>query len=317
MKIPLLLLFFALLLASSSLAVEWPEGVQKLFAHQEKIALSLTILTAILGGLLTFTSPCGFVILPTFFSSLIFGKKSALLTSAIFSAGMSTAFVIFGIIAGLAGNFFNSYKIFFAEIAGVVLIVFGMMMIFNKGFTLFTFRMKHLPNTSLGVFALGFFFAVGWTPCIGPILGSIVILIAAIGSVTKGAILFGAYSIGIALPLMLISYVSDRYDISRFFTSKEIHFTIFGKKVHTHIYGVIFGIILAAIGSIMLIQKGTTLFMNEIPKYLPWTMEFFSHTNAEIIASSIIASRTADVLGFIIILLFLFIIFKTIKHQQF
>lgn len=296
-------------------ALDLPIGMQKLLEYQRQVALSITFLAAFVGGLLSFSSPCGFVVIPTFFSYLFKERKRALFMTAVFSLGMTAAFVLFGIIAGIVGNFFNDYKIFFAMVSGLVMIVFGVMMIINKGFSIFDFKIKHEPNHSWSVFFLGFFFAVGWTPCLGPILGGIIMLVASFGSILKGALLFGAYSLGVALPLMIVAYFSDKYDVSNWFVSRHVAFSFGGKKIHTHLYGIIGGIVLIIIGGIMFFGKGTGFFMNELPKYLPWTMDFFTDANARIIASQFFAGSTANVIGLLFVIASLIIILKSIKSK--
>src|SRR3972149_7731780 len=112
------LFILVLMLAGMAAALELPPGVQKLYEYQNQIALSITFLIAFIGGILTFTSPCGFVVLPTFFAYLFKERKRALFMTAIFSLGMTLAFIIFGLVAGFVGNFFNEYKEVFAMISG-------------------------------------------------------------------------------------------------------------------------------------------------------------------------------------------------------
>ncbi len=310
------LFIIAALLTISAYALELPPGVQKLLEYQNTVALSITFLIAFLGGIITFTSPCGFVVLPTFFSYLFKERKRAMFMTAIFSLGMTTAFIIFGIIAGAVGNFFNDYKTFFASLSGILLVIFGIMLIFNVGFSIFDFKVKHKPNHGWGVFFLGFFFAIGWTPCVGPILGGIIVLATGVGSILKSALLFGFYALGVALPLLIVSYFSDKYDVARWFTSKHVEFSIFGKKIYTHLYGIIGGIILIIVGLIMFFQKGTKIFMDKIPEYLPWTMDMFTDVNEKLVESAFFTSRTANIIGIIIGLVLLFVLWKAIWHHK-
>jgi len=309
-------LFATLLLATAAVALELPPGVVKMLEYQSQIALSVTFLIAFIGGILTFTSPCGFVVIPTFFSYLFKERKRAMFMTAIFSLGMTLAFVIFGIIAGFLGNFFNEYKGFFAAVSGILLIIFGILLILNKGFAFLDFRIKHKPNHSWGVFFLGFFFAAGWTPCVGPILGGIIVLATGVGSVFKAALLFGFYALGVALPLMIVSYFSDKYDVAKWFTSKHIEFNLFGKKIYTHLYGIIGGILLIIIGLIMFFGKGTSFFMDQIPRYLPWTMDMFTDVNQMLVESQFFASTTANIIGIAIALILLYFIWKAIRHHK-
>jgi cytochrome c-type biogenesis protein len=296
--------------------LQFPPGAQKVLEYEKQIGLAVTFLIAFIGGILTFTSPCGFAVIPTFFAYLFKERKRAMFMTATFSLGMTLAFIIFGIVAGLVGNFFNQYKEFFAVISGILLILFGIMLIFNLGFSLFDFRLKHKPDHGWGVFFLGFFFAVGWSPCVGPILAGVIVLSSTAGSLAKSVLLFAVYSLGVALPLLIVSYFSDKYDVAKWFTSRHIEFKLFGKKVHTHLYGMIGGILLIILGLIMMWDKGTRVFMKEIPNYLPWSMTFFTDMNERLVQSSFFTSTTANIIGLAIVAIILFIMWKAVFHHK-
>ncbi len=313
----LLLFIIALILVSVAAAeLQFPPGAQKVLEYEKQVGLAVTFLIAFIGGILTFTSPCGFAVLPTFFAYLFKERKRAMFMTATFSLGMTAAFIIFGIIAGLVGNFFNQYKEFFSMISGALLVLFGVMLILNKGFSLFDFKVKHKPNHGWGVFFLGFFFAVGWSPCVGPILAGVIVLSSTAGSVFKSVLLFAVYSLGVALPLLIVSYFSDKYDVAKWFTSRHIEFKIFGKKIYTHLYGIIGGIMLIILGLIMLWDKGTRIFMKEIPNYLPWSMTYFTDMNERLVQSTFFTSMTANIIGVIIALVIIFIMWKAIRHHK-
>lgn len=316
MKKIIWLLIVLALVGAVAAQLQFPPGAQKVLDQEMQISLSLTFLIAFIGGILTFTSPCGFVVLPTFFAYLFKERKRAMFMTATFSLGMTLAFIIFGIIAGLVGNFFNQYREFFAIISGILLLTFGAMLIFNKGFSLFNFKIKHKPNHGWGVFALGFVFAVGWTPCVGPILAGVIVLSSLAGSLLKSVLMFAFYALGVAVPLMIVSYFSDKYDVSRWFTSKHITFNFFGKKIYTHLYGIIGGIMLMLIGIVMMWNKGTRIFMTEIPKYVPWTMTFFTDVNQWLVESSFFTSTAANIVGIVVVIIFVYIMWKSIFHHK-
>lgn len=298
----LMLVLIGSLLVTTVFAQElnFPPGIIKLQEYQNELAQSITLLLAFIGGLLTFTSPCGFVVLPTFFSYLFKERKRAMYMTSLFSLGMILAFILFGIIAGLVGDFFNIYKEFFGTLSGLVLILFGIMLMFNLGFSVFNFKIKHTPKDGIGVFFLGFFFAIGWSPCVGPILGGVLLLAANTASIPKAVLLFSTYALGVTLPLLLVSYFSDRYDLSKLFTSRHVSFTLFGHKINTHLYGIVGGLLLVVIGIIMAAFKGTRIFMVEIPKYVPWTMSFFTMVNERLIQHTFFTSTLGNILGALI-----------------
>ncbi len=296
-----ILLLVCILLAISATAFEFPENVRKLLEHRQQLAQSITFLVAFLAGILTFTSPCGFVILPTFFAYIFKERRRALRMTFMFSAGLILAFVLFGIIAGIVGEVFNPYKSFFAAASGIVLAGFGVMLIFNLGFSFLDFRVKHKPDSSRSSFLLGFFLAAGWTPCMGAVLGSIFVLAANTSSILKSTILFAAYAMGVSIPLMLASYFSDRYDLAKWFVSKHRQFSFFGRKIHTHTYNIVAGVVLIIIGTIMFAGNGTGFFMDTIPRYLPWTMEWFVGANQWLVEAEFLRSKAAILITIVVV----------------
>jgi len=215
----LILLAFLLLLFSVTVsALELPPGMQKLIEHQNQLASNASLLIAFLAGLITVTSPCGFALLPMYFSFAFKNRKESLYMTSAFSLGLLIAFVLFGIIAGFVGEFFNEYKFGFSIIAGIMLILFGVMLFLNKGFAGFNFQNNIAEKrTFLGMFSVGFLFSAAWTPCVGPVLTGIILVGANTGNVVASASLLGSYALGVVLPLLILSAFSDKYDFARFF----------------------------------------------------------------------------------------------------
>ena len=304
----LFFLVIALLFATTVLALDLPLGVQRVIAYQQHLALSITLLVAFVGGLLTFTSPCGFVLLPTFLACMFQEKKKALVMTLFFSVGLVTAFMFFGVVAVFAGSFFSVYKEASSVIAGLVLIFFGCLLALGKGFAGVQFRMGKKPVTRIDTLLLGFFFAVGWTPCVGPILGGVGLLAGLSGSVLKSVVLFGAYALGVVVPLLVISYWSDRKDVARFFTSKPVSYSLLGKRVQTSRAGIFGGLVLASIGVVMVLDRGTSVFMEQIPQYVPWRMDFFVNANEWLVNSAFFTSRSANVVGGLVVVFVLAVI---------
>ena len=155
---------------------------------------------------------------------------------------------------------------------------------------------------------LGFFFGVGWTPCVGPILVGILVLAANAATVLNGTLMLIFYGIGIVAPLIVLAYFSDRYDWanSKLLRGKEITFNLFNKKIITHTYNIIGGILLLVIGILMVIFKGTFFFQTELPKLVPWSMSFWGYLNERALESSVLTSMIGNVLGFIVALSIIF-----------
>ncbi|MBS3125760.1 cytochrome c biogenesis protein CcdA [Candidatus Woesearchaeota archaeon] len=309
----------AIVLAASVFALDLPPGVQRTLEYQQELALSITLLIAFVGGLLTFTSPCGFVLVPTFIAYVFKEKKNAFVMTLFFSLGLIVAFIIFGLVAGAVGSFFNIYKEFFAMIAGIMLVFFGLLLVLGKGFSLFQFKFRKKPVTGTDTFLLGFFFGVGWTPCVGPILGGVGLLGVYSGSVLGSVRLFVAYALGVVIPLLFVSYWSDKIDLSRF-TGKPVSFSLLGKRIETYLAALIGGFMLIVVGLIMFFDKGTRVFMERIPQYVPWRMEFFTTTNEWLVTSSFFKSAVANVIGLVVVIAVLgFIVYqvrKTYKQER-
>ncbi len=318
----ILIIIFALvlvLLAVSVYAQELPIGLQRLKQHEQQLASSITFLLAFFAGLISMTSPCGIALLPTFFSVAFKDRKKAVLMTSAFSIGLLIAFTIFGLIAGFLGNFFNSYKLAFAVISGYMLIFFGILMFFNMGFTIFNFKLDYKKDQSFfSAASLGFFFGVGWTPCVGPILTGILLLAANSATVLNGTLMLLFYGIGIATPLILLAFFSDRYDLanSKILRGKAIEFNLFDKKIITHTYNIIGGILLLAIGILMVIFKGTFFFQSELPKYIPWSMSFWSYLNDSSLETGIFTSTTGNVLGITAVILIIAFVYYSLRKQK-
>ena len=299
---------------------ELPIGLQRLKEHQLQLASSITFLLAFFAGLISMTSPCGIALLPAFFSIAFKDRKKAMLMTIAFSTGLLAAFTIFGLIAGFLGNFFNAYKLTFAVVSGFVLIFFGILLFFNIGFSIFSFKLDYSKEKSFfSVAMLGFFFGVGWTPCVGPILVGILVLAANASTVLNGTLMLVFYGIGIVVPLIILAYFSDRYDwaSSRIIRGKEFSFNLFGKQIITHTYNIIGGILLLIIGLLMVAFKGTFFFQTELPKYVPWSMSFWGYLNEMALESGIFTSTTGNILGiFIAVLLVIFIVWYFMKKRQ-
>ena len=313
-----LMIVLAVLLVSAVFAQQLPIGIQRLKQQQEQLALSITFLLAFFAGLISMTSPCGFALLPTFFSVALQTHRQARLMASAFSLGLLAAFTMLGLIAGYIGDFFNSYKLTFAVVSGYILIFFGILLFFNLGFSIFNFKLDYRGKGSFfSVAMLGFFFGAGWTPCVGPILLGILILAANASTALNGTLMLVFYSIGVIVPLLILAYFSDKYALpeKKFFRGKTFSFNLFNKRVITHTYNLIGGVLLAVIGILMVIYQGTFFFQTELPKFIPWSMSFWGYLNEMALDSKIFASALGNLLGIFIVLLLIFFVARHLKAQ--
>lgn len=297
---------------------ELPIGIQRLKQYEQQLAQSITFFLAFFAGLISMTSPCGIALLPTFFSVAFKDRKKAVLMTSAFSLGLLIAFTIFGLIAGFLGNFFNAYKLAFAVVSGFILIFFGILLFFNIGFTIFNFKLDYKKDGFFSIAALGFFFGVGWTPCVGPILVGILVLASNAATALNGILMLIFYGVGIVAPLIVLAYFSDKYDWanSKLLRGKEIKFNLFDREIITHTYNLIGGILLLIIGLLMVIFKGTFFFQTELPKFIPWSMSFWGYLNEKALETKIFTSTAGNILGIVAALLIIIFIIRYLNKTQ-
>jgi cytochrome c-type biogenesis protein len=181
---------------------------------------------AFLAGLASFLSPCVLPLIPGYFS-FITGLTTAelaqedrktaavLVPSLLFVAGFSVVFVGLGASASVLGAFLSQYRVLIEKSAGIAVVLFGVMLlgIIKVPWLYGEARVDMAKARSFGrwaAFFMGMAFAAGWTPCIGPILGSILAMAAAAGSVSRGVLLLFAYSLGLGVPFVLIGLLFGR-----------------------------------------------------------------------------------------------------------
>src|SRR5713226_8413311 len=184
-------------------------------------------IAAFVAGLVSFLSPCVLPLVPGYVS-LISGAgveelkvqeasllRKVMLNSLAFILGFSIVFITLGALSTELGQMAARYKSTLARIAGVVIILFGLHLtgILRIKALYSDKRLHNLKggSTPWGAFVIGFAFAFGWTPCVGPILGAILGLAAAQNSVSTGILLLTVYSLGLAVPFLLAALGLERF----------------------------------------------------------------------------------------------------------
>lgn len=165
-------------------------------------------------GIASFLSPCLLPLLPVYLGYLSgeitegsYNKRALIINSIIFCIGLSAVFIMMGVTASSIGRFLNEYRLLLSKIAAVVIILFGLfhMGIIRLGFLYkekrFNTRFKRSSYINSLIF--GAVFAFGWTPCIGPILGSVLIIAGSSGSMAYGAYLLFIFALGLSIPFII------------------------------------------------------------------------------------------------------------------
>ncbi len=178
--------------------------------------------------------------------------RAVLVNSLMFILGFSVVFIALGAVATGIGQFMNMYRRQLMEVAGVVIIIFGLHLIgvFQIKALLADKRLHEVKGsgTAVGAFLIGFAFAFGWTPCIGPILAGVLAIASSQDTVVKGVLLLAVYSAGLAVPFLLTSLGVERFlaFYSRF-------------RRHLHTVEVVSGVFLVAVGALILTRHFTIL----------------------------------------------------------
>lgn len=237
---------------------------------------NIGILTAFAFGFLSFISPCVLPIVPGYISFIsgvslneieTTGDKSKarrkiILNTLFFILGFSLIFILLGATATAIGKFLIENLPIFSQIAGVIIIIFGLHMagVFKIKFLQYEKRIhtQTKPLGFLGSFVVGLAFAFGWTPCIGPILGAILGIAAQKETVWQGIALLTSYSAGLGIPFLITGIsISAFYNffnkIKRYFKTIEI----------------IGGVMLIIVG-ILMITGSLTLIASYLTRWFPF-----------------------------------------------
>jgi cytochrome c-type biogenesis protein len=187
-------------------------------------SLLLAVPLALAAGLVSFLSPCVLPLVPGFLSyvtgmtgvDLGDRHRGRLFTGALlFVAGFSLVFILLGASATALGRALNYYQVWLQRLGGVIVIGFGLVSLGVFGPGLLTReRRVHLeqkPVGYLGSALVGMAFAAGWTPCIGPVLGGILGLAATTSDLSRGMLLLGFYSAGLAVPFLLAAVALESF----------------------------------------------------------------------------------------------------------
>jgi len=211
-------------------------------------------------GFISFLSPCVLPLIPGYISyisgeslgDIVEKQKKVILKTVLFSLGFSLVFISFGATASFIGNILLENSNTLRIIAGIIIIIFSLQLIGILNLNFLNqekrFQTKNYSNNLFFPVLVGAAFGFGWTPCIGPVLGSILTLAAVESSIGKGILLLSFYSLGLAIPFIL-----SGYGISKFLAFSKN----FRKNIK--IVSVTGGVILLITGILILTNKLQTL----------------------------------------------------------
>jgi cytochrome c-type biogenesis protein len=227
---------------------------------------TVSLLGALFAGVLSFVSPCVLPIVPgylSFISGVNVGQlkdgaapaglaRRVALTSLAFVLGFSTVFVALGAAATLVGYYLQQYKRELGMIGGIVIVLLGLHTagILPIKWLLYEKRaeVKSKPLGLLGAYVVGLAFAFGWTPCIGPILGAILLYASQQDTIGEGVLLLSAYSLGLGVPFVLSGLA-----INGFFA------TFARMRKHMRAVEYVAGLLLVGVGVLLMTDRLTVL----------------------------------------------------------
>jgi len=192
------------------------------------LELSFTFaISAFIAGLLMFLAPCTLPLVPAYLAFISGVKQDEVknnktarrkirLNAISFVLGFSVIFISFGILAGFFGSFVGPYRVLLSQIGGAFIIIFGLMMLDIIHFVPLArdHKMKLpkfiKPGEPKSAFLIGSIFALGWTPCVGPVLASILLLATTKATIFSGALLLALFSAGLAVPFIATAMLYAR-----------------------------------------------------------------------------------------------------------
>ncbi len=184
------------------------------------------VIPVFIAGILTFLAPCTLPLIPGYLGFISgvsmedlkkgkIGKKEkrkVMINGILYVIGFSAVFILLGTIFGVGGIALAKYRLILGRIGGVVIILFGLFMLHIPGLNFMKFmnadkrfHTKLKPGEPASSLIFGATFAFGWSPCVGPILGTVLVLSSNVTTIWQGAFLLAVFSLGLAIPFLLIA----------------------------------------------------------------------------------------------------------------
>ncbi|UOF92046.1 cytochrome c biogenesis protein CcdA [Fodinisporobacter ferrooxydans] len=226
-----------------------------------------TIWIAFLAGLLSFVSPCCLPLYPSYISYISGvsfqagqqrvsndARRRAVIHSLFFVLGFSIIFLALGMSASYLGRFFIEYRSLISQIGGVIIVAMGLFLLGLLKIDVLMkekkWQIRSKPASYLGAVFVGISFAAGWTPCIGPILASVLILAAS--QPVSGMTLMGFYILGFAIPFLILAYTLGSTKWLRKYSG-----------------------LISKIGGVIMVVMGILLYFNQMTLITSWLIRLF------------------------------------------
>lgn len=245
------------------------------------------LIPSFVAGVLTFLAPCTLPLVPgylMFISGISIkdlqdpamvakARQRVLGNALLYVLGFSVVFIILGSVFSLAGSVLVAHRIWLMRIGGVFITFFGLYLMHVFKFVSFSFldtsttiggrvMAKLQPGKPISSLLFGMTFAFGWTPCVGPILGTILLLASTAGQAGQGALLLVVFSIGLAAPFLLLA----------FFVAHAIYIV---RRLHKYLK------LISIISGIFLVVLGMLLIFNHLADFFAWFLHLFPFLNLE------------------------------------
>lgn len=239
-------------------------------------SIAALAIPAFVAGLLTFLTPCTFPLVPAYLGFIsgvtkdgetVHARRKVFFNGLFYVLGFSFVFIIFGTFVGLISQNLAAYRALFSKIAGVFIIIFGIIML--NVFKIPFLQREWTPEFPFGLgrgklissFLLGSAFAFGWTPCVGPVLGSILLLATTSATALQGGVLLAIFSTGLAVPFLAVAYAwgSATERIAKI-------------SQYLWIVSILSGLILIALGILLFINRFSLLI-----SYGYWIFQFINY----------------------------------------
>jgi cytochrome c-type biogenesis protein len=241
-------------------------------------SLLVMIPAAFLAGVLSFLSPCTLPLLPAYFAfSFQTSKSNVVVTTVAFFLGLATTMTLFGATATALSFFLFQNQHAITVIGGMLIVIFGIMSLFGMGFTGVQFQARP-EATIIGSYVYGATFALGWSACIGPILGSIMTMLATQGmGILQGTFLAFIYALGLGLPLILVASFFSRLGTGtrfwQFLRGRGWTVRVFGYDLYLHSTSLISGLLLIVMGAMLLSGSLTLITQTAASHTSTWLVE--------------------------------------------